>query len=175
MVETIRNTRGTAQPEVPVKADGSYFRFELIHDAGKYRSYADDASELCAALIGDYPAGDALEAAAARIRYAVTVQVRLQAAIDAEEDLSSCTPSERELLLGSRHVPPELEVWEADVPLVLVDTYYRPLGELQRPVGGPRGGRDHPDSNLIWLSPATEESLVRSLAEAGVVVLSEIR
>jgi hypothetical protein len=175
MVETIRNTRGSAQPEVPLRADGSYFRFELIHDAGKYRTYADDAGELCAALIVDYPVGDAIEAAAARIRYAVTAQVRLQAAIDAEEDLSTrCTPSERELLLGSRHVPPELEVWEADIPLVLVDTYYRPLGELARPVGRPRGGGE-PDSNLIWLSPATEESLVRSLAEAGVVVLSEAR
>jgi hypothetical protein len=174
MVETIRNTRGSAQPEVPVKADGSYFRFELIHDGGKYRSYADSAGELCAALIEGYPAGNAQEAAAARIRYAVSSQVSLQASIDAEENLSSCTTAERELLLGSRHVPPEPDVWEADVPLVLVDTYYRPLGELPRPEGRPRGGSG-PDSNLIWLSPATEESLVRSLAEAGVVVLSEVR
>jgi hypothetical protein len=174
MVETIRNTRGSTRPEVPVKADGSHFRFELIHAAGKYRTYADNAGELCAALIEEYPAGNALEAAAARIRYAVGVQVSLQAVIDAEADLSSCTPSERELLLGSRHVPPELDMWEADVPLILVDTYYWPLGELRRPEGRPRGGGG-PATNLIWLSPATEESLVRSLAQAGEVALSEVR
>jgi hypothetical protein len=174
-METVRNTRGNLRPEVPLKADRSYYRYELIYDGAKYRAYADTISELCAVLIGDgYPGAGELEAAAARIRYTVSVQVGLQASFVGEQGLSSCTPAERELLLGPRHVPPRPGVWEADLPLVLVDTYYDPLGALPRPVGRPRGGGGA-DSNLIWLSPSTEESLLRSLAAAGVVVLSEAR
>jgi hypothetical protein len=159
---------------VPLRADGSFYRFELIHDGGRLRTYADNFAELCGALIEGYPVGDELEATAARIRFAVSSQVALQAMIDAEEDLSSCTPEEQALLVGSRHIPPHIEAWEADVPLVLVDTYYQPLGELPRPVGRPRGG-GKPDANLIWLSPASEGSLVGSLAEAGLIGLSEAR
>lgn len=106
-------------------------------------------------------------------KFTVRVQVQLQAALVTEADLSRCRPDEQALLLGSRHVPPVLEVWEADVPLVLVDTYYEPLGALPRPRGRPRGGGPE-DSNVIWLRPADEAELLASLADAGVVVVAEL-
>ena len=76
------------------------------------------------------------------------------------------------MLLSACHVPPELEVWEADVPLVLVDVYYEPYGPLRRPVGRGRG-RGERGSNIIWLSPVDEASLLQFLADAGVIVRSE--
>ncbi len=72
-------------------------------------------------------------------------------------------------------VPDELhrQVWEADVPLVLVDSYYDPVGPLARPEGRPRGGGPE-GSNLVWLRPGDEAELLESLADAGVVVISEL-
>ncbi len=144
----------------------------MIYDGLKYRAYADTATELCGLLIPGYAElEDDTEQAAARIHFAVGMQVQLQAAMASEADLEACSPAERELLLGPRHVPPAVASWEADVPPVLVDVFYEPLGELPRPAGRPRGGGE-PDSNLIWLSPSDEVELLSSLHRAGLVVLA---
>ena len=162
--------------------DTQLYRFEMIFDGGSYRAYADTVTELCEQLIPGYAElEDDVSQAAARIQHAVRAQVLLQAAIVAEADLSGCSGAEQELLLGPRHAPPVIEVWQADVALVLVDTYYEPLGPVPRPlgrlparpVGRPRGGAP-PGSNLIWLRPGDEAELLASLAAAGVVVVSEL-
>jgi hypothetical protein len=54
-----------------------------------------------------------------------------------------------------------------------VDIYYEPLGDLARPIGKP-GKAGEADANLIWLSPATEEGYLRSLAHAGVIALGDL-
>jgi hypothetical protein len=174
MAVLTRNPREGVAPEIPQRPEGGLYRFELIFDNGGYRAYADTVTELCEQLIEGYSElDDDVMQAAARIQHAVRAQVLLQAAIVAEADLSSCSPEEQEVLFGSRHVPPVLEVWEADVALVLVDTYYEPLGRLPRPEGRPRGGGPE-GSNLIWIRPADEAELLESLADAGVVVVSEL-
>jgi hypothetical protein len=174
MAVLTRNPREGVAPEVPHRPDGGLYRFEMIFDGGRYRAYADSVTELCEQLIPGYAElDDDTSQAAARIRHAVRAQVLLQAAIVADADLSSCSAAERELLLGARHVPPAVEVWEADVPLVLVDSYYEPVGRLARPEGRPRGGGPE-GSNLVWLRPGDEAELLESLADAGVVVISEL-
>ena len=173
-VVVTRNPRDGVAPEIPHRSDGGLYRFEMIFDAGRYRAYADTATELCEQLIPGYAElVDDVSQAAARIQYAVRAQVLLQAAIVAEADLSSCSGEERALLGGPRHVPPAIEVWEAEGPLVLVDTYYEPLGRVPAPEGRPRGGGPS-GSNLIWLRPGDEAELLTSLGDAGVVVLSEL-
>ena len=174
MAVLTRNPPEGIDPDIPRRPEGGLYRFEMIFDSGRYRAYADTVTELCEQLIDRYAAlDDDVAQAAARIQHAVRVQVQLQAALVAEADLSRCSPEEQELLLGSRHVPPVLEVWEAHVPLVLVDTYYEPLGQLPRPQGRPRSG-GLAGSNLIWLRPGDEADLLTSLADAGVVIVSEL-
>ena len=174
MAVTTRNPRDGVAPQVPERPEGGLYRFEMIFDGGRFRAYADSATELCGQLIEGYGELESQVAqAAARIQHAVRAQVLLQAAIVADADLASCSAGERATLVGPRHVPPAVAVWEADVPLVLVDVYYEPLGELPLPVGRPRGGGPE-RSNLVWLRPGDEAELLSSLAEAGVVVLSEL-
>ena len=72
------------------------------------------------------------------------------------------------MLLGTRHVRPAPDVWRADVPLVLVDVYYEPFGDVARPTGRPRNGGED-DSNVLWLSALDELSILSSMAEAGVI------
>jgi hypothetical protein len=137
MAVLTRNPREGVVPDVPHRPDGGLYRFEMIFDGGRYRAYADTVTELCEQLIPGYAElEDDISQAAARIQHAVRAQVLLQAAIVADADLSGCNGEEQELLLGPRHVPPAIEVWEADVPLVLVDTYYEPLARYPGPKGG---------------------------------------
>lgn len=166
--------RGDAPAVAPTRPDGALYRFEMLFDASTRRVYADSLTELLAALIHDYLqlADDPQAAARARLQYAVRTQVRLQATIAAACDLSTLTDQERELLLGSRHQPPQLSAWSAPIPLVLVETYYQPYGPLPRPTPTPRDP-SHLQPNLIWINPIDEAELLTSLHAAGQITLAE--
>ncbi len=168
----VANAQEGADPSVPRRADGSLYRYEMIFGGFAARVYADSVTELCEHLITGYAElDDDVAQAAARIQHAVRAQVHVQADIVAQHGMEGCTPAERELLLGSRHEPPMVGEWQPDVPLVLVDVYYEPLGPLPQPKGQPRGGGPE-GSNLIWLRAGDEADLVESLAEVGLIVVS---
>jgi hypothetical protein len=168
----IANPRDGIEPSVPHRPDGGLYRYEMIFAGFAARAYADTITELCEHLIPGYAElRDDVAQAAARIDYVVRAQVQFQALVVSQHGVQGCTPAERELLLGSRHEPPAVAVWQPDVPLVLVDVYYEPLGPLPGPRGRPRGGGPE-DSNLIWLRAGDEADLIESLAQAGLIVVS---
>jgi hypothetical protein len=160
-----RNASSAAEPTAaPVKDDGTYYLFEMIHDGGSWRAYADTPAQLLDALIPKYTElASPRERAAARIRLALRLQVMLQAVLASQEELAQCGDAQREVLLSSREVPPTVASWDAPVPLVLVSTFYKPQGRLPRPTG--------PAKALIWIDPADAWSLLRTLHEAGVISL----
>lgn len=162
---TIDSPRGDQPIQVPRQAEGSAYRFEMIHAAAARRTYADTLTELLNALIpGGYADADDAMADQLRLRHAVDTQVQLQTDLIAAGDLEACDAEQLEMLLGARTRPPEPPgIWTAPIPLVLIDTYYRPLGPRPRPTG-----------NLVWLSPRDETSYLESLHAAGVIVLSEL-
>jgi hypothetical protein len=152
-----------------VRPDGLRYRFEMIHDGGWRRTYADDFTELADALIAGYAGlGSELARAKARIRHAVSVQVATQAAINVQMGTASCTPEEHEVLTADRAVPPTVAQWAAPVPLVLVDSFYAPFTATPRPVAQAPG-------RIFWLRPGTESDHLRALAALGVITLSEHR
>jgi hypothetical protein len=161
-------------PVAPTRIDGYKYRYELI--TPYLRIYADTPTELCESLIAGYSEAIGAEDLLyeLRLRYSVATQVQLQAFILAEADLSTCTASEIALMGSPRDTPPHLTVWEADVPLVLVESYYEPDGNLPRPTGFPRSGKE-PESNLIWLNPSEELTFLWSLHFAGVLTLAELQ
>jgi hypothetical protein len=168
----VANARDGIEPSVPRRPDGGLYRYEMIFAGFAARAYADTITELCEHLIAGYAEiRNDVAQAAARIEYAVRAQVQLQAQVLTRYGVEECTPAEREVLLGSRHEPPAVAVWQPDAPLVLVDVYYEPLGPLPRPRGRPRGGGPE-DSNLVWLRAGDEADLIDSLAEAGLIVVS---
>jgi hypothetical protein len=132
-----------------------------------------------------------------RLRYAVGVQVQVQSFILSEvEPGDDVTDEEWAVLAAPRDVPPQATVWECPVPLVLVETYYEPDGELPRPKGQPRtgtsqnqkgaadgtgagadntpgaGGDGNLDANIIWINPIAELELLESLHQCGYVSLA---
>lgn len=168
----VSNPRGDQAVAVPQHDDGSAFRFEMICDDAAKRVYADTWTELVEALITGYAdVSSTEEADQQRLLYAVRSQVELQAAICAGVVGHKFTDDEIEVLLGDRHDQPRIGLWTSPIPLVLVTSYYQPIGEIDRPVGRPPRGDT--DSNLIWLDPTDEQTLVETVAEAGIVILAE--
>ena len=143
-------------------------RFEMVHAAGSRRGQADEPAGLISALIPSYRAADPVGAAADRIRHAMHAQVIVQAAINLEFGLDGCSPEQRALLCGDRTVPPAPARWSAPVPLVLVDCCYAPVGTPPRPLAEAPG-------TIRWLRPSTELDYLRSLADLGVIGLTERR
>jgi len=157
-------------PEPPRKEDGSQFEFEMLADGGNSRVYADTSEELLGYLIPGYEALDEVEQLTSRILYANTAAVALQAYAVSEADVE-LTEEERAILEAPRDVPPQVVVWESEVPLVLVTTYYQPQGDLPRPTGRALGIGEE-GANLIWLDPIGETELIFSLAQAGWINLN---
>ena len=157
-------------PEPPRKEDGSQFEFEMLADGGNNRVYADTPEELLGYLIPGYEALDGVEQLTSRLLYASTAAVAVQA-YTVSGVAVELTEEERRILEAPRDVPPQVTLWESEVPLVLVTTYYHPQGDLPRPTGralgiGEEGG------NLIWLDPVGETELILSLAQAGWINLN---
>ena len=168
-------------PEPPQAADDHPFRYELTYDGDHRRAYAATLTELCGALIEGYdPAeiGQRLQAEGVpsehledlvtgeldelRIVHAVTVQVRLQADLNARALLDDLTQDQLAVLRGGRVTQPAIDSWDAPVALVLSTHDYQPHGDLPKP-----------DGNIIWLDPRDESTFVESLDTAGVVRLAE--
>ncbi|WP_198545892.1 type VII secretion system-associated protein [Actinacidiphila yeochonensis] len=151
----------------PLRADGTPYRYEMIHDGGARRTYADEPAALLGALLPGYAdLADPVDAARARIGHAVRTQVTTQAAVNVEAGSEGCTPEQWELLNGDRDRQPEPAEWSAPVPLLLVDCFYAPITDVPVPAAVPPG-------EILWLRTRTEEAYLRSLARLGVIVLAE--
>jgi hypothetical protein len=166
MTQLIRNPQGDTPPPAPTCPDGTPYRFEMIFDGGGWRAYADEPADLVAQLIPGYGDLDSPVARAeARIAYATSAQVALQANLNSERGLDGCDEQERLVLLGPRHQPPAPLVWRAPVPLVLVTTFYRPQGALHTPATEPPG-------EIWWIDPGDDITLLTSLHRTGLITLA---
>lgn len=163
----VRNTAQAAgAPSAPQRADGTPWRFEMIFRGGSWRAYAQTPSALVEALIPGYRDLTTPTAAAeARIRLACGLQVRLQAGIVAGTDPGELSDEERAFLTGDFSKPPVIDRWTASVPLVLVRTFYDPIGHIPAPEG----------DTIWWIDPSEDWELLVSLAEAGAINIAEHR
>jgi hypothetical protein len=172
----IRNTReGEQPPTPPTKDDGSLFLYAMHFDGNKFVAFSDSQADLIEALIPGYlPAEDADEPVdpqaqlVERIKFAINCQVVVQAYLvaDTPDDVwDALTEDQQNVLVGDRVSQPDIDKWEAEVPLVLVDTAYAPHSDRPRP--------ESAADTIIWVSPLTEESFLMSLAELGVIGLSQ--
>jgi len=177
-VEVIDNSTEVAvAPNATVKADGGQYRYEMMVDGDKRRVYGDTPEELLGYFIPGYQLlTDEVERTTARLLYAVTVQVALQALLQSGMEAGmglTPTPAERAILEAPRDVPPQVTEWESEIPLVLVSSYYQPNGDLPRPTGLLGEPGDDEPYNLIWLDPSGDMPFLLSLHRAGWLDLAE--
>lgn len=156
--------------EAPLRDGTDPYRFEMVYDDGNYRAYADTADGLLVALIDGYADMSEQDRLTARVHLAVRTQTTVQAVLNAHYGLDQVTPDEYVLLSASRATPPAPARWDCQVPLVLVDVFYVPTGDLPRPLT--EQDVEAPD-NLVWLSPTDPLDFVYSLHRVGLVGLGE--
>ncbi|GIG03147.1 hypothetical protein [Catellatospora citrea] len=150
----------------PRRPDGSLYRYELIDAMGQWRAYADEPEALVGVLITDYAELDDVARLAARISLAVHVRTMAQAHIIAAAGLAGCTADDIEVLRHDGQMPPVTH-WSAPVPLLLVEGFYQPIGDLPRPVAAGAG-------EIIWIDPREDRDLLRSLHYLGWTILAEL-
>jgi hypothetical protein len=158
--------------DVPVKGDGTPYRFEMLFNGLVDRAYADTAEDLLDCMIPQYQTMTVGERFAARLSHAVRTQTTVQADINWHHaNLTGCTPAEIAVLTSSRSTPPEIREWSSEVPIVLVDVFYRPLGALPQPISTLADVQDPP--NLFWLRVEDEYGYLGSLGSVGFIDLNE--
>lgn len=63
---------------------------------------------------------------------------------------------------AAAQVQVQVQVWRCPVPLILIDSFYYPVGHLMPP--------DDPGSLVIWLCPSLEAAYLRSVADLWAVM-----
>jgi hypothetical protein len=146
---------------VPTKADGSYYRYELIDSEAWARVYSDDIKELMEYLIPSYT-GEYTQ----RLNHAISMQVKMQAQILSYYLDADVTDEEYSLLVGPRHIQPDVKIWTSQVPLILIDSFYEPYTKITAPVGN----FVEKDDNILWIEVAkSESSYLKSLDYLGLL------
>ncbi len=158
---------GPAPMPAPLDGHGDPYTFELIYDGGNSRTYAHQLSDLLEALVPGYGQLDAAQQWHARLRLAIDQQTLMQALLAVAYDFNDCSPAARAIVGGGRAHQPQVDTWDEPVPLILIETYYEPAGQLPRP--RPLDGRD---PNVIWIDPSDSESLLLSLHGCGAVTIN---
>lgn len=180
----IRNSReGEEAPVPPVHDDGTRYPYAMHFDGRKFIGFADTPADMLALLIEGYEDLEPQQAVEARIRLAVVAQVAVQAQINADAmsggSWEALSQTEKDILTSPRFEQPhgwgdpeEMgDVWDADVPLVLVETGYAPYGEVDKPISG-IADVQNPD-NMYWLRPVYEWEFLESLARTGFISIAE--
>jgi hypothetical protein len=163
----IRVTTGPGGTPPPIrKPDGTRYRFELTEPGDRWRAYADDPADLVAELVPRYAERSGADRAEVRRAVARRLRAVLQRQLLAFSDAREHTPAQLRALRGTAD-PAAITGWTAGTPLVLVEGAYAPAGPLPRPVAAPA-------AEILWIDPATDESLLRSLHYLGALVLEEL-
>ncbi|GAA3765434.1 hypothetical protein [Micromonospora maritima] len=139
----------------PPPADSSS-PLEVRHDGRLIRAAsAEDALGMIIDGYADLARGP--ERTRARLTLALRAREVVQALLNAGEVFEQSTDEQRQVLLTDQGAtPPGLDVWNAVVPLVLVTSFYRPLGDRDQPrVAGP--------GQIWWIDPETPTSLLETL------------
>ncbi|MFI2710501.1 hypothetical protein ACH495_10285 [Micromonospora sp. NPDC018662] len=159
-------TRPGSTPAPVRKPDGTLYRFELTEPGDRWRAYADEPADLVAELVPWYAERSEADRADARRSIAQRLREVFQSQLLAFTDAREHTPEQLLALRGAAD-PAAITVWTTETPLVLIEGAYAPTGHLPRPVADP-------PAEILWIDPASDESLLRSLHYLGALVLEEL-
>lgn len=185
--------RDNVAPAPALHPDGSNYEFRMFFEDGSRIADADTPAELINLLTPGYSnVTDNNLKAGLRLDLARSVQSLARAVTLgnlSDEDVEAMDEWEWEVLnfgnggvedssdpfgwgdgtgtLGELNLD-VVDFWSSKVPLILMETSYAPFTEIPRPVSS-LGDYYHSVSNMIWLRPQSEISLLRSLSEIGFI------
>jgi len=140
---------------------------EVLHDGWRIcASDADDALELIAGGYADLKPGPAQMQA--RIAVALEAKRAVQALLNAGEVFEQNTWEQQKILMGPPDSPPKLNTWAGVTPLVLVASFYRPLGDLDESTVAGAG-------QIWWIDPHTPGSLLETLHQVRWLDVTRMR
>lgn len=157
--------------QIPLKEDGTYYRYEMICDGGWSRLYDDSVEGLIEYMIPGYSTKSRQEKLELRIQHALDMQVFLQSQLNMFYEATDVRITEKQILVSPRNVQPQIEVWNCLIPLVLVDAFYAPYTDNKAPISGLSNYNE--SENIWWLKPAEGEmEYLKSLHEYSIINLN---
>ncbi|GAA2014970.1 hypothetical protein JL107_08800 [Nakamurella flavida] len=153
--------------DLSIGPDGQPPRFCWFDPRSDEQVYAATADDLLAEWMPGYLDRDEAGRLDARTRHALHVRRALVGKLAAEA--TDLTEEQRQVLLAEPDDMPDVERWDARVPLVLLDTRFRPHTDRPAPVAD--GDGDVREATVLWLRVSDAEAYLLSLAHAGVIRL----
>lgn len=195
-VHIVGNVRAGEKPlRPPFKDNGELYRYLMYFDSNSKIAYADSLMELYDLVFPGYSEKDPSERLKERIQFALGLQEQFQALLPVttpENDWESLKDWEKKVVSGeyneskpffvrdfwkeelpegvsAEDVPEDdrMDVWLAEVPLILTDVLYEPFTDYPKPLGRPEG------DNIIWIKASDEEEFLQSLNFSGFVFVKE--
>lgn len=155
-------------PEAPPHPDRGRWHYEMLYAGLTRRAYADNATALMVPLCPGYLGLSPAHRWEARLLLAARAQVACQAVYNTAETLTQMPVIDQKIAQGPRHTPPTVPHWNYPTPLILIATYYAPLGRIPKPQ--PVDGLP---ANIIWIDPTDDLSLLESLHDIDYIALHE--
>lgn len=153
--------------DAPQDVDGRDYTYEVVLSGGVDRQYGHTLEGLLTSLIDGYDTLSIQQQWEARLHYATTSQVIVQAHLTANGNLADCSERGRVILSLARAEQPSVATWDEPIPLVAIATAYEPAGTICRP--GPTEGRE---PNVFWIDPSDDETLLLSLHDLGFLTIN---
>ena len=171
LIRNVSVAEDLSSMEVPMKENGAFYRYEMICDGGWSRLYDDTPQGLLEYVIPGYSQLTDDEKIEARIKHSLDMQVFLQSQLNTFYEDADVRITEKQILTSPRNTPPVVDVWSSMIPLVLVDAFYKPFGEITPPVSSL--GNYNEVENIWWLKPAEGElEYLISLHECSIINLN---
>lgn len=158
-VVTDRSGRVLFRGRVPYDDDGRLCKF-AVRPRGGAAVYAPTLPEVLSVVMDDdgYAALPPAQRLVTRQQFAVRLATQVQDALVGECATSDHAAS---VLRASKDNPVNVQMWDQDVPLVLVDHVYWPNTAVFPPAG-----------RVMWLRASDEYLFAVSLADAGLLELA---
>lgn len=175
-----RATRDAMVPPPTLHEDGTPYSFRMFYDGGERIADSDSLDDLVAVLIDGYlDLDDPADRAEARFRFMKRLQYSLRVSVVAgisREAWDEMTSLEHALLNWDNEQDPTFSqdsgdgapiIWKQEVPLILVDAHYEPIGALTPPLSS---YGDHPEvPNVIMLRTTSDLEFLTSLNRTGFI------
>lgn len=154
----------------PLDSNGQPYRYAWHDQAAGELVYASTADDLLDEWIPGYLEATPVEQSRARAEHAVTARTHIVATIAAGLAPAELSNEQEGVLLVDLQDMPDVDRWDPQVPLVLLEGMYRPFTDRMPPLSGIDGDVVDP-SNILWLRHSTADGYLQSLARAGYIDL----
>lgn len=170
--------RDSVAPAMSIKDSGEPYSYRMFFDNNSRIADADSLDDLVDVILPGYLMASEEDQSKMRLDYAIGREIDFRTHVLSRMspgEFSDLLDWEREYLLSTYATTLTWEdendtfprVWSSDVPLVLINAFYAPYGEVTRPLS--KYGDFDLTPNTLWFNVESDISFLDSLMRMGII------